>query len=886
MKPQKLMICGWGPYKDKVEIDFDKFHKGGIFLITGATGAGKTTIFDAISYALYGSLSGEIRDKERSSVRSDFADSQTPTYVELEMTHAGKSYRIRRNPEYMRLKKTASKGNPYTREKENALLYLPDGKVVEGVKEVNGYIRQLLALDYSQFKQLSMIAQGEFARLLTASPKDKTKIFREIFGTGIYERFTAALSARAKKHYVRMAEQKNKLEEDLHLLAEAVQSMQLKEETKEQFLALVSAEYPNYEQIKSGMDRVRKEAEASLDEYQKAFEDLEKQLEKKSAALVQKKEENKRVQELQRALETQQQLKAQKEEFAQKILTYKRAVNAGWVESADVRRRQAATRLQTAEEEKRQLKEQLEADKALLAKLMPFWEHREACRELLQAMEECEKSRQNIRSLELAWNEKGKELSRGREEFRAKEAESLKAKRAYEEALRLQKYAAIGMAAALLEPGKPCPVCGSTEHPAPARVSEEILSEEEIEELKRVYEEKEGEAGACHERVIMLKTQTGEYEKSLEAEQEQEAALREKLEKVTEPVCVELAQMTTGEARRLWQTNCDTMQRLQAVVKERELRMSRLKEQRDGLHAEKETAEREFAESLKQYGFKEEQEYYQAYLDKAHREALSREIEQYQGAVTANVELVKHLRKTVKTGQLWDTEALEQEICRDKARKEEFLKQCKTWEQFLKEFKKTGRLFAEKLDAIERESKEYGCIKELENIAGGNNGKKLVFEQYVLAGFFEQILQAGNIRFRKMTMGRFEMYRSREVGDGRTKDNLEIEVMDFYTGKRRSVRTLSGGESFKASLCLALGLSDVIQAMHGGIKVDTLFIDEGFGALDSESLDQACATLMSLVDTQRLIGIISHVQELRERIDRQIVIDKTGSGSTLKVVVN
>ena len=208
------------------------------------------------------------------------------------------------------------------------------------------------------------------------------------------------------------------------------------------------------------------------------------------------------------------------------------------------------------------------------------------------------------------------------------------------------------------------------------------------------------------------------------------------------------------------------------------------------------------------------------------------------------------------------------------------------WEQFYSELTRTKRLFGEKLEKIEEQSKEYGRIKELENIASGNNAKKLVFEQYVLAGYFEQILRAANVRFRKMTLGRYEMHRSKEVGDGRVKDNLEIEVMDFYTGKLRSVRTLSGGESFKASLSLALGLSDVIQAMHGGIKVDTLFIDEGFGALDSESLDQACATLMSLVETERLIGIISHVQELRERIDKQIVIDKTGSGSTLKLVVN
>ena len=170
-------------------------------------------------------------------------------------------------------------------------------------------------------------------------------------------------------------------------------------------------------------------------------------------------------------------------------------------------------------------------------------------------------------------------------------------------------------------------------------------------------------------------------------------------------------------------------------------------------------------------------------------------------------------------------------------------------------------------------------------MASGNNARRLVFEQYVLAGYFEEILRAANIRLAKMTGGRYELSRMEEISDGRTKDNLEIRVFDYYTGKYRSVKTLSGGESFKASLALALGMSDVIQGYSGGIRVDTLFIDEGFGALDSESLDQACQTLMSLVEKDRLIGIISHVPELSEKIEKQIIITKTNVGSQARVVV-
>ena len=178
---------------------------------------------------------------------------------------------------------------------------------------------------------------------------------------------------------------------------------------------------------------------------------------------------------------------------------------------------------------------------------------------------------------------------------------------------------------------------------------------------------------------------------------------------------------------------------------------------------------------------------------------------------------------------------------------------------------------------------EYGIVKDLDELANGNNARKLVFEQYVLAGYFEQILNAANLRLFDMTDGRYELIRAKQISDGRKKDNLEILVMDYYTGKERSVKTLSGGETFKASLALALGMSDCIQARNGGIRVETLFIDEGFGALDEESLEQSCAVLQSLAGSDRMIGIISHVPELRERIESQIIIEKKNYGSSVTV---
>lgn len=884
MKPRKLTICGWGPYKDKVEVDFDKFDRRGVFLITGPTGAGKTTIFDAISYALYGALSGEVRDKEKNSVRSDFADGDTPTYVELDMVHAGKEYRIRRNPEYLRPKKRQGGERSFTKEKENAILYLPEDKVIEGTKEVNAYIKDLLVLDHNQFKQLSMIAQGEFARLLTAPPKDKTKIFREIFGTGIYERFTTALSAKAKKHYCLVAEQKNKLEEDIRILQASVAESELSEEQKEYFGQINGAQWGNREEIEKRLEELKTITEESGTEQQKAYEALEAKLEEKNAYLTRKQEENKLIIELQNALEEQAKIQAMEAEVKQKELDYHRAVNAGWVDGSFMKLQQEEKALVSLEREEERLKVELRQQKQKLDELAPFREKKEEIKDIIRVLTErenislqCKREETDILQMEKAKAELVKK-------YEAREEASRQQKAVYEGALLNQRRAAIGLAATMLVQGEPCPVCGSKEHPKPATLESHVLSEQELEECKQEYEAKEKETAESYQQVVVIGTQLKEAQLRREELEKEGLRLERQLAEATNPVCMEFIAMGSKKAGEKWQENVETMQTLQTLQKEKEKRMQQLDGDKKGQLKQIRESEEVFAQTLKQYEFGSKEDYQAASLEKGERESLKKQIADYQQRRAANNKLVEHLKGAVKEQQPMDLAPLEEEIRENKLKKQRLLIQVKKWEQFAGEVKRARRLCREKLGKIEEQSKEYGVIKELENIATGNNAKKLVFEQYVLAGYFEEILNAANVRLRKMTAGRYEMYRTKEVGDGRVKDNLEIEVLDFYTGKHRSIRTLSGGESFKASLSLALGLSDVIQAMSGGIRVDTLFIDEGFGALDSESLDQACETLMGLVETERLVGIISHVPELRERISKQIVIERAGSGSSLKVV--
>lgn len=780
MRPKELTLCGWGPYKSIEKVDFTVFEKSGIFLITGATGAGKTTIFDAVSYALYGALSGDERDKERNSVRSDFADAATPTYVELVMEHGGKLYRIHRNPEYLRPKKRGAGQESLTREKENAVLTFPDGRVLEGVKEVNAALKELLVLDYQQFKKISMIAQGEFARLLVASPKDKTGIFREIFDTGIMERFTQALGMKARAFYGQIAEYKHKLEEDIRVLTVGLEKSGWSEALKGELRELVAAENRNYQALSLCLEKMEKEALERVDGSRKAFAKADKKTEKLLKELSSLEEENNRILQLVQAQKEYFALQAQQDVYAQKQERYNKSMNAGWVEGAEEKKRQQEKMFLQNQEQEKELAVQLsEAEELLGQRQRAYLEQEKVCGE---------------------------------------------AKEVYEEAQHRRRMQAIGLAAELLEEGKPCPVCGSTEHPAPAKVNDEELSEEYVKKLKQQAEKQEKELTRLHEQAVMQKA------------------------------------------------------RLDGLL-ERKEQLGRTGEQ---LAEQLREAESAFLEALRQYGFENEESYRSAKLTKTERERLQKELEVYQTRTAAAKELYFHLKESVRDSEPMDLSGQKEALAESRGVREAAMREQRLWEQHAAEVKKTRQLISGKLDKIEEESIEYGYVKDLENLATGNNSKRLVFEQYVLAGYFEEILRAANLRFSRMTGGRYEMSRVQQVGDGRVKDNLEIQVMDYYTGKYRSVRTLSGGESFKASLALALGMSDVIQAMNGGIRVDTLFVDEGFGALDEESLEQACDTLMKLAEKQQLIGIISHVPELRERIPGQLVIEKTGNGSKIK----
>lgn len=878
MRPDHLVISAWGPYKERAEIDFTKFQGEGLFLITGATGAGKTTIFDAITYALYGALSGQMREK--GSVRSDFAAGETPTFVELTMTHGGKEYRIYRNPEYMRPKKKRGGHSELTREKENAILYLPEGAVVEGTREVNARMQEILVLDYQQFKQISMIAQGEFSRMLTASPREKIGIFREIFGTGVCDRFMQILRSKSGALYQKAAEQRHKLEEDVRLLL-AGGDRGLRQQELEQ---LTELENWNYEAIRECLELWGQELGEQMQENGERYGSLDEQAHRLTETLTRQQEQNRKLRQWQDTCVKLQGLKARREAVSGKEGELKQALTAAAAEPKEILHKALCDQQRKNEENGKDLLREQEKLRQEQADLQRYSENRALIEEgllLCSQWKEAEKEALDCRERQQEIDRQYQaalalylELEKSRDQVRC----------AYEEADRAYRHGVIGLAASQLKSGKPCPVCGALEHPRPAPAAEGVLSQSELRGLKEKLQKQEQMLGEQQSRAMSLQALLG----SLKQQEEVLQGRQQHCERAygSARAClgqkeIRLEELTGEKLRELLQR----FDRAAGLLSSKEQEILKNKSEKKALEAQVREARTAFEQALSEAGFDGAEGYHCAIRSLEERTRLEKEIAEYKEEMAGTLSLKEHLEQEMDSREPAEEGATRAALTQTREKKEAVREKQERLGSLADAVGRTMASVKEKQAALAKISEEYGYVKDLDNMASGNNRRRLVFEQYVLTGYFREILRAANLRFFRMTGGRYEMSCVEEAGDGRSKDSLEIEVMDYYTGKARSVKTLSGGESFKASLSLALGLSDVIQATSGGIRVEALFVDEGFGALDSESLDQACEALRSLVEQDRMIGIISHVQELRERLDRQIIIEKTNSGSAVKIVV-
>lgn len=872
MKPKKLILCGWGPYKEKQEIDFTKLEERGLFLITGATGAGKTTVFDAITYALYGTMSGETREKN--SVRSDFAEGAVPTFAELFMEHGGKSYHIYRNPEYLRPKKRKTGKEEMTREKEKAILTLPDNTKIEGSSEVTKRIQELLRVDYRQFKQLSMIAQGEFARLLSAPPAEKSKIFREIFDTGLYDRTAGELRQRTNNLYRQVMEYRHKMDEDIDLF-------EPEEAFSEQWKKLTETESYYYEGVISFLETAAKEYKKAEKELEAKGREAEKK-EEECAALITEGEQIRNLKEKQVKEEEQRSiLETQKPEMEQAEKVLAKAAQAANVRLFEEKWKALEAQKQGLEEkiltadrdihklEKKEKEEQI------------FYRQTEALEAAFFEEKEKEKLTAQLQAMKQNLEHKQKELCKLQTSYLQAEAAEEQSKVCYEAAEKQYRHGIAGILALELKEENPCPVCGSREHPKPARAEREMPTKEKVEQLQADYEAIREKRVALHGTAAVGKEQTDRLREQLkQLEQETDILVKKQAARqvfIAEYVCSHTEDAFFKQKREY--------EALTATLAEKRKNAGIYEAELQTLKAVCKTAEESYRDACREKGFLTEEEYHAAFLSEEQSESLRKKVSKYRETCHANQRLLAHLKEELAGRQEMDLEKLKQELEEKRERKNRILKEQAAGQQQYKEIRRILTSLREKQEKVQKLSARYSLMKNLDDAANGNNKRRLIFEQYVLASYFEEILRAANIRLRVMTGGRYELKRVQTVGDGRSKDNMEMEVLDYYTGKYRSVKTLSGGEAFKTSLSLALGMSDVVQAFSGGIRVETLFIDEGFGSLDSESLEQACLTLQSLVEKDRLIGIISHVPELAEKIRNQIRIRKTNAGSTIEVMV-
>lgn len=992
MRPLTLTMTAFGPYAGSQTVDFATLNREGIFLITGPTGSGKSSIFDAIAFALYGETSGSIR--ESASLRSQYADPDVVCQVEYTFELRGEIYTIVRQPKQIRQSK---RGGGTTLLNEKVTLHLPDGEIITQVRNVDEKLISILGLQCSQFKQIAMLAQGEFRKLLDAPSSEKQEIFRKLFSTQFYDAVTKRLESDAKVL-------ENEAKDQRKLL--------------EQYYA--SAKTPDLSENEELLPEQKLEEQLRIDK--NASDTLSKQITELTAQRAQLHPEeaealNRQFDALENDTRQLTQLESRQSEITEKTETLERYHSTAALRAAAQNLQMAQRTQKQAEIEQQQaLAADTDTDKALTACVasmepIPVWT--EQIVSLRQQSEQLVKLREAASTLEQTKKKQEqaqKALHSSRQQYETalllvQRAKLLQQENEVEKAIaewnritvQHQKLVALrtdyykkreehltayhlfldGQASILagnLQENTPCPVCGSLHHPSPALSDKQPPSQQEVEMLQKRMEqaldlgkaESEVLAKALvvfSERLSALSGNAfsiskeqldkspeligkirGELEDlRLSAQQslqpieqkllalagqriltdprysipEQAEALAQnalqeqtRLESALETLNTQYIQLSEslGESdsvSSLTRKIADTQQeqdRLERQIQQLNIRHAQLTQQKkntaDNLTATRsrlETADKQlhqlensFTEMLRENGYANAEQFRQeqASFTEQEMKRLAEELEQYQHSLSTLKGRIAVLKQ-----QLADKAPADLEAIRAKAAEldqtlvllNRKLVDCSARLQLNSGLKKQITQCQKKLTALDE---DYAEIGELARIAGGNNSQKLSFERYVLASYFDSVIRFANLRLSRMTGDRYSLQRREEVEKHGRASGLDLEVFDSYTGQTRHVSTLSGGESFQAALALALGLADVTGMFAGGISMDTIFIDEGFGSLDPAALESAITALTALSDGEngRTVGVVSHVEALKERIPHKIVVTPSHTGSTLQVI--
>ena len=932
MKPLTLTVSAFGPFADEVHIDLSPLTSGGLYLISGDTGAGKTTIFDAISYALYGAPSGDHRDA--SMLRSKYADPSRKTFVELTFSYHENTYRIRRTPSYER----EGLKTPQAAEAE---LHIPDRPPITRLREVNEEIIRIMGVDRAQFSQIAMIAQGDFLKLLHATTKERIDIFRRLFGTekfaSLQERLrgeAAALDEECRLSQARIRQVLQSLRpEDFETGADtdaagdvlgAVTEGLLppqeipallgrQEERLSARMEDVSSALSDGETALSAADTRLGRAE-ELARIKAAHEEAQKQLTEAAEAL----ERQTRNAELLRDAgndEAIEALGAQISVLEQIMPEYETLESERRrLDILKVEQRAAEQRSGTLEKTQITLTERLSSAKDELAALS---EAQAEMTSLAAQAKEQRDSHARICALEAeisAYIQLCRQLSAAQQAYRAAAAEAAEASAAYERYSRAYLDEQAGILAASLQDGQPCPVCGATEHPAPADLSDGAPTKEQLQKARVHAADAAAQAESKSLSAGEIRGRAAEKEAVLfAAASEQDSAFADAHRPLTEEWVRDVLAVSAADSKARVQTMlCETEKRaadaerayarrqeLDALIPQLEVQVRQAADACAKETAESAARGAQIAEGERQVTALAEKLPFPTRTEAAtelqnltFRRRSIRDVVRLQNEQLAEAERV-HTAARARAAQLSeqlqgteDTDAAMLKHCRDALYAE--LSRLQAQRDLLRARLEriTGARAAlteltEKAAVLDR---QYAKIRALSDTANGalRGKERIMLETYVQMSYFDRILLRANRRLLVMSGGQYELQRAAEAENNRAQSGLDLQVIDHYNGSRRNVRTLSGGESFLASLSLALGLSDEIQSSAGGIRLESMFIDEGFGSLDEGALEQAVGVLAGLSLGDCSVGIISHVGALKNRIDRKLIVRKTPGGSTVQ----
>lgn len=920
MRPLSLTLSAFGPYAGVTEIPFDKLGGQGIYLITGDTGAGKTYLFDAIVFALYGEASGSVR--EAAMFRSKYARDEDVTYVRLRFLLRGEVYLVERKPEYLR---PSRRGEGMTMSRPEAELTYPDGHVVTRTREVTAAVTELLGVDRKQFTQIAMIAQGDFLRLLFAKTEERSQIFRELFHTRAYgtlqdilKKEAAQLQAQCEEDNRSIGqyregilwepdqepgEEEIRMTEDLlQILAQTIRQQKIKLDT-------LDREISDFDRAIEADNQVIGKAETQK-KLRKELENAQEEIRCGEPLLVS-------LQETLGGLEGQRQ---QMEELRRNVQREEEGLPV--YEELENLCREQAKGSQTLQEKENHLTQQTRQRIQLQEKLTAEKEQIEA---LQDTAAEAVLEEQKLEKMIL--REKGlRELAAQVQDAFGLYEQLEKAQQGYQEAVReyeicKERYEQLqkcyldeqaGVLAQTLSDGQPCPVCGATKHPSPAQMTQEAPDRVQVEQAKTAWDalnerrqqesEKAGRARAAAENMLTMILKGLETEQIVFSDLQPQSPAIETARSFLERAGEKLEECLTNQ-----KTENDKQRGTVSVLQERKEKLENLRKEVPHLEKLMQAAEEKSKETEKHiaelaviqqtlsdkiqektdtltYEGKQQAmeqialqkntlEVYDQNLQAAHNAYRVQE-KQYQNALQKRETLLSQLTGQEEENRLEEVMERQQELVRQRQERQRAKEQ--TAHRY--ETDKNVKTFIEKRSHALRETEHrWAMVKELSGTMNGNlAGKdKIMLETYVQTRYFDRILQRANTRFMIMSCGQYELKRASQAQNQRSQSGLDLDVTDHYNGTVRSVRTLSGGEAFLASLSLALGLADEVQSTAGGISLDTMFVDEGFGSLDESALEQAIQALLSLAEGNRLVGIISHVGELKERIGRKILVTKS-----------